>query len=310
VRRALKNQLILANGIAYLDGVPFSGLAFDIDNDSEAIRITFYDVTLSCHTVRAIESYSDGKRGGDFAPVDIELKYMESCLAFLGAFPDDAEDLPAEFSDTKPFSGIIYTPDLQRGWEARLYANGSKHIKMAWYTDGVPEYAVAYAPIYEYFHWYKDGSPRQCWIHNGGTFNVQLGPDGRLLSLTLKNWRSMLRNTKRKLPFRCAGEFPEILKYRSAPSIWLDFDDEVAKNVPDILNSGLLDDAEIIRWNGVVATNAMEELFASLSKNKLKKVICGSHESAVGEFCIMLKKRIPNLEIVSTALNMRSLKLK
>ena len=36
--RVLKSELAVRDGIAYLDGGPFSGLAFDLDNVSDAVR--------------------------------------------------------------------------------------------------------------------------------------------------------------------------------------------------------------------------------------------------------------------------------
>ena len=149
----------------------------------------------------------------------------------------------------------------------------------------------------------KDGSLTQCRIYNGGTFNAKFSPDGRLAFLTLRNWKAAVDNPKRKLPFGCASQFSEILNYRATTKLYLEFDEEVSLRVPEILNSGLFDDAEIIDWNGVIVSNFVEDLFVALSKKSLKKLIFSAYKDEVGNFCIELRKKIPNLEIISVALN-------
>ena len=306
MQRASKSQLTVSDGIASLGGIPFSGLAFDVDNDSDAIRVVFRDIPFSCRPVRSIESYSNGKLGGNFTPLDVELKYTSNAFLSFDEFPDCATDYPASLEEGEALSGIIYIPGQKFGWEARMYTMGTEDVKLWWHANSVLGLAVAGGIVHEEFRWYENGNWKQCWIFNGGTFNVEFNTDGRIAFLILKNWEAALAHPDRKTSFRCIDKLSDLFRLKASVKLHLDFDDAVANHVPEFLGSGIFDDVQCIRWNGTVANKHIDDLFLHLSRRSLKKIILGSYGDFVGEYCLMLRKKIPAVEIVSAALNMKN----
>jgi len=313
--RALKSELSVREGIACLDGVPFSGLVFDVDDSSEAVRISFSDVTLSCQPVRVVESFNGGKRGGEFAPLDIERRYMHCSLITHDEFPDFAQDVPAEVEGKDNFNGIIYRPLRQRGWGARMYTAGDEQVRLWWHPNGVLGLAALINyPVNEEFSWFQDGRWKTCRISpldlaNVG-FSMEFNSDGCLKQLLLHRWEDAVRDQRRKTAFQCIDRFEELYKFPITRHFSLNVDDEFIHRIEEIKNVGFLDDAEIIWWVGDICCERLVDLFIFLSGKNLKKVIFGSYKSTVGDFVSSIKGRLPQLEIVSVALNSQNLKKK
>jgi len=75
VLRALQSDLTLNNDAAYLNSIPFSGLAFETDDACGEISVIFCDKTITCKVIVNWKSYSNGKSSGEFKPLSLEQKY-------------------------------------------------------------------------------------------------------------------------------------------------------------------------------------------------------------------------------------------
>lgn len=306
--RALKTDLSVSDGIAYLDGVPFSGLVFDVDGSSEAVRISFSGVTLSCQPVRMVESFSGGKRGGEFALLDLERDYTHCSLITHDEFPDFAQDVPAEVEGKDSFGGIIYCPRQQRGWSAHMYTAGDEQARLWWHPNGVLGLAsLINYPVNEEFSWFQNGRWKACRISpldlTDVGLSMEFSSDGRLKALLLHRWEDAVRDSRRKTSFQCINKFEELYKFPIIPHFSLNVDDEFIRRIEEVKSMGFLDGAEVICWVGDVCSERLVDLFIFLAGKNLKRVIFGSYKSAVGDFVSSIKGKVPGIEIVSVALN-------
>ena len=303
--RVLNGELAEYNGIAQFNGTPFSGLVFKVDDDSRATHITFHEDALSCQRIQGIESYADGQPGGGRALEDVELTYIHTPMVASAGFPEYAEDFDAKLDDGRRFSGAIYVPNAHYGWEARLYTEGSQDVRLLWYPDGRLAHAASYIPVREEYAWHRDGTwKRYCVRASPDTaLCISFTTDHRISLLIMENWKAAVSGPGRRLGFRCIDQFSDILRMRSDNELMLVVDSDFVDNIPAIIESGFLDDAVTIKWNGVVFGDIVVALFEALSRKKLNTILLQSHSELSKAFAIALTKKIPKLKIISWAAN-------
>jgi hypothetical protein len=303
--RALKTELVESDGLACLSGMPFSGLVFDARNTGGAVRVTFQEDTLTCQRVLGVESYSDGRPGGDSALLDIELPYIHAPMAAFDGFPDCAQDLDATLDNGSAFSGAIYVPSAKDGWEARLYTAGNQDIRLWWHPNGRLARASSGIPVDEEYSWYKDGSWERCCISPSPhePLCLAIAPDHRVTLLILNDWKAAVFAPGRRMSFQYIDKFDDLLKLHSANDIMLAVDRDCIEEMPKIIASGFLDDAVIIKWNGSIFGDAVITLFETLSKKKLKAVSLQSYCDSSKDFAVALAEKLPELKVTSWALN-------
>lgn len=81
--------------------------------------------------------------------------------------------------------------------------------------------------------------------------------------------------------------------------IMLSVDSDFIDSVQAIVESGFLDDAVTIRWNGAIFDDAVIALFEALSRKKLNTVQFQSSHEASKAFTVTLAERLPKLKVVS-----------
>ncbi len=299
--RVLKTGLTECDGLNCLNGEPFSGLVFDVDRDGQAVHVTFYEDTLSCQRVRGVERYSDGRPGGDFTLEDVELPYIHTSLVLSGGFPEYAEDFEAKFDDGGGFSGAIYVPAAHDGWEARLYTAGNQDVRLWWYPDGRLADASSYVPVREEYSWHQDGSWKRFCIRTSPDTGLCMSftPHHRVSLLIMENWKAAISDPGRRMSFQCIDQFDDLLRMHADNDIMVSVDSDFIDNVQAIVESGFLDDAVTIRWNGTIFNDAVITLFEALARKKLNTVQFQSSHEPSKAFAVTLAERLPKLKVVS-----------
>lgn len=304
VLRALKSELVDRDGLAWLNDAPFSGLVFDTGSLDEAVQITFHGAGVSCQRIRGVESYNDGRHGGEFALLDVELPFMHTPLT-SGELPEQAEHYDAKLDDGAGFSGALYVPSAKDGWAATLYTAGIAKAELWWYPDGRLARAHSFITITEEFSWYKDGTAKRCLIESSPDTRlcIAFAPDHHVTLLIVENWKAAVSYPGRSLNFQCIDKFDDVLKLHSDKEISLWVGNDFINSLAEIRESRFLDDVETIKWNGAVFGDPVFDLFEGLSKKKLRTVLFQSYHERSMAFAVTLAERLPELKVVSWALN-------
>ena len=246
---------------------------------------------------------------GNSEPLDFERNYLQASYASSESFPDYAHDFDALLDDGSKFTGIIYVPDYKHGWEARTFTAGDQDLQMIWHANGVLAYALSYAPVHEEFSWFQDGSWKACNISLLDAADTGLSMkfefDGRLEYLLMHRWKDALCDPRRKTSFHCINRFDDLYKLFVTQEFSLNVDDEFTSRTEEIENAGFLNKANVIHWYSETCVDSLIDLFAFLSKKNLKKVIFESYESSTGDFVASMKSKLPQLDLVSMALNLQ-----
>lgn len=305
--RALQNELTLDNGVASLNSMPFSGLAFETDDARGEVHINIYDVRITCKVIVNWKSYSNGESGGGFKPLDIEQKYATIRLLTSDTFPDYAQEQDAVFDDGSPLTGIIYKIYPQGGWGARMYTAGNEDLQFVWHANGTLGYAVGHGPVREILSWDENGFWKECYISSMGVsspaFRIELQADQCVSVLVMRNWEAAVFDPRRLTSYRCAEKFEDILMFRAAQTCGIWVDSDFIKEIPLVLTSGFFDSTEIVHWNGNEFDDNVAVLLEHLSRKRLKEVELRSYTPRSAECALKLRQKLPNVNVISCALN-------
>jgi len=306
VLRALQSDLTLNNDAAYLNSIPFSGLAFETDDACGEISVIFCDKTITCKVIVNWKSYSNGKSSGEFKPLSLEQKYGFLRLITADEFPDDALNCDAVFEDGRPVNGIIYETYPKGTWGARMYTAGNEDLDLLWHANGTLAYAAGHGPVREVFAWDQTGLWEECCISpldaGGGSFSIKLQADQRVTVLVMRNWKAAVSDRRRLTSYQFAEKLQDILRFHAGRTCTLAVDRDFINAIPLVIDSGFLDDTETIYWDGDDFDVAVGALLEHLSKKNLTEVHLSSSSEASGAFALSLRRKLSNIKIASAAL--------